>query len=166
MIISRLCSSLLFLQSFCPLMGHPWKINTLLCAQISLGLGTLRFNIYLMYEYFRDPLKLRRLPRVSVALFANAWGVVHQFCHTPTVAVHKVHVRYGKIVRIGLSHISFSTVDAIQDIYGHGTPVPKNNFYVVFMSAYLTVSDAQNKIVHGVKRKRFAAAFAQKNIEK
>lgn len=114
MIISRLCSSLLFLQRFCPLTGHPWKIYTLLCAQISLGLGTLRFNIYLMYEYFRDPLKLRRLPRVSVALFANAWEVVHQFFHARTVAGHKVHVRYGKLVRILSSHISFSTADAIR----------------------------------------------------
>jgi benzoate 4-monooxygenase len=139
---------------------------TLLCVQILLGLAALRFIIYPTYNYFRDPLKLRRFPGVSVAPFTNAWGVLHQFFHTRTVAVHKAHLRYGKTVRVGPSHISFSTVEAIRDIYGHGTPALKDNFYVAFTPAHLNVSDAQDKNVHSIKRKRFAAAFAQKNIEK
>ncbi|KAL1871213.1 hypothetical protein Plec18167_007147 [Paecilomyces lecythidis] len=122
------------------------------------------FSVHHIFTYLYDPKKLRRFPGVSIAPFTNAWGVLHQFFHTRTIAVHEAHLKYGKAVRVGPSHISFSTLEAIRDIYGHGTPALKDDFYKAFVSTHLNVSDAQEKSVHSTKRKRFAVAFAQKSI--
>ena len=73
-------------------------------------------------------------------------------------------MNHGKIVRIGPKHIFLATPQAVKDIYGYGTPATKDNFYGALASTHLNVSDAQEKSVHTVKRKRFATAFAQKSI--
>ena len=117
-----------------------------------------------VYIYCKDAKKLRRFPSVSVAAFTNAWSLIHQLFHTRTLAVHQAHMKHGKIVRIGPQHISMATPEAVKDIYGHGTPATKDNFYGAFASTHLNVSDSQEKSVHTVKRKRFATAFAQKSI--
>ena len=130
-------------------------------ASLSLLVYTVICPLYL---YFKDPKKLRRFPGPPAAAITNTWGVLHQYFHTRTEAVHQAHQKYGNIVRIGTNHLSFASVEAIRDIYGHGTPVTKDNFYQAFVSTHLNVSDAQEKAIHNVKRKRFAAAFAQKRI--
>jgi cytochrome P450 len=137
---------------------------SLAVIQILFSLGVIRLILYPLYVYLRDPKDLRRFPGVSVAPFTNAWAVLHQFSRTRTLAVHEAHLKYGKAVRVGPTHISFATLGAIRDIYGHGTPALKDNFYGAFVSTHLNVSDAQEKSVHNVKRKRFAVAFSQKRI--
>lgn len=117
-----------------------------------------------VYIYLEDPKRLRRFPGVSIAPLTNAWGVIHQYHRSRTIAVHKAHMKYGEVVRVGPKHISFATLQAIRDVYGHGTPVLKDNFYGAFTSSHLNVSDSQEKAVHNIKRKRFAAAFAQRSI--
>ena len=117
-----------------------------------------------VYNYCKDAKKLRRFPSVSVAAFTNAWSLLHQLFHTRTLAVHQAHMKHGKIVRIGPQHISMATPQAVKDIYGHGSPATKDNFYGAFASTHLNVSDSQDKGVHTIKRKRFATAFAQKSI--
>jgi benzoate 4-monooxygenase len=73
-------------------------------------------------------------------------------------------MKFGKVVRIGPKHVSMATPQAVKDIYGHGTPATKDDFYGAFASTHLNVSDAQDKTVHNTKRKRFAVAFAQKSV--
>jgi benzoate 4-monooxygenase len=115
-------------------------------------------------EYYKDPKKLRRFPSVSVAAFTDAWMVIQQYCYSRTVAVHRAHLKHGPIVRIGTSHISVASQQAIKNIYGHGTPATKDNFYKAYVGTHLNVSDSQDRGVHSHKRKRFAVAFAQKTI--
>jgi benzoate 4-monooxygenase len=114
--------------------------------------------------YFNDPKKLRRFPSVSLSAFSNSWMVIHQYLCSRTIAIHLAHQKYGPVVRIGTDHISLSSQQAIKDIYGHGTPTRKDNFYKAYVGTHLNVSDSQDKAVHGAKRKRFAVAFAQKSI--
>jgi benzoate 4-monooxygenase len=115
-------------------------------------------------EYYKDPKKLRRFPSVSVAAFTDAWMVIQQYCYSRTVAVHRAHLKHGPIIRIGTSHISMASQQAIKNIYGHGTPATKDNFYKAYVGTHLNVSDSQDRGVHSHKRKRFAVAFAQKTI--
>ncbi|KAL1871055.1 hypothetical protein VTK73DRAFT_2290 [Phialemonium thermophilum] len=132
--------------------------------QISFTTLLVRFLLWPLFVYWRDPKKLRRFPSVSCAGITDAWGVLHQYRHTRTRAVHEAHKRHGEVVRVGTEHVSFATLQAIRDIYGHGTPATKDNFYGAFVSTHLNISDAQDKHVHSVKRRRFAAALAQKSI--
>ena len=124
----------------------------------------LRFVIWPLYLYWADSKKLRRFPSVSCAAITNAWGVLHQYRHTRTRAVHEAHRCNGEVVRVGTEHLSFASLQAIKDIYGHGTPTTKDNFYGAFVSTHLNISDAQDKSVHSIKRRRFAAALAQKSV--
>ncbi|GAA89307.1 cytochrome P450 [Aspergillus luchuensis IFO 4308] len=117
-----------------------------------------------IYTYLRDPKGLKRFPGVSVAPLTDLWRVWKQYLRTRTVAVHKAHLKYGSIVRVGPTHLSFSTPEAIRHIYGHGTPALKDDFYQTFNSTHLNVSDAQDRDIHSIKRKRFAIAFSQKRI--
>ncbi|KAJ9133804.1 Cytochrome P450 [Pleurostoma richardsiae] len=137
---------------------------SLLFGQVALGFILLRFLAWPLYAYQRDRKRLRRFPSVSCAGITDAWGVLHQYLHTRTRAVHEAHRRHGAVVRVGTEHLSFASLQAIRDIYGHGTPTTKDNFYRAFVSTHLNISDAQDKAVHSVKRRRFAAALAQKSI--
>ncbi|KAL4891216.1 cytochrome P450 [Aspergillus ambiguus] len=139
----------------------------LILAQSVLVITTAWLFLYHGFWYLRDPKKLRRFPGATrLAPFTNAWGALHQFRRTRTLTVHEAHRRHGPAVRVGPSHVSFATLEAIRDIYGHGTMALKDNFYGAFASTHLNVSDAQEKNVHNIKRKRFAIAFAQKSIVK
>lgn len=136
----------------------------LIIGEAALLLAFFGFVVTPVYDYLRDSKKLRRFPSVSIAAFTEGWNLVHQICRTRTVAVHEAHLKYGPAVRVGPKHVSFATLDAIKDIYGHGTPALKDTFYGAFASTHLNVSDSREKVVHNVKRKRFAVAFAQKSI--
>lgn len=136
----------------------------LILAQIAL-LGLFLFAIVQpLYAYVANRNKLWRYPGPFPAQFTNLWAILHQYFHTRTLAVHKAHQKYGQIVRVGTDHVSFANIEAVKDVYGHGTPVTKDDFYQAFVSTHLNVSDAQEKSVHNTKRKRFAAALAQKRI--
>lgn len=129
--------------------------------------GALLFiNLVLrpLYLYLADRHALRRYPSVSIAAFSNAWGVLHQYFHTRTEAVHAAHQKHGPVVRIGPTNVSYATLQAIRDIYGHGTPACKDDFYGAQVSTHVNISDAQDKGVHSTRRRRFAAALAQSNV--
>jgi cytochrome P450 len=136
----------------------------LMLAEVGLIVLLGLFVVRPVYVYAKDPKGLRRFPAVPIASLTNAWNFIHQLLSTRTVAVHDAHMKYGKIVRIGPKHVSMATPQAVKDIYGHGTPATKDNFYGAFASTHLNVSDSQEKSVHNTKRKRFAVAFAQKSV--
>lgn len=135
----------------------------LVVGQLLVALICVRF-IYHCFIYLRDTKKLRRFPAVSIAGFTNLWAVYQQHHHNRTIAVHEAHKRLGPVVRVGTDHVSFSSPQAIRDIYGHGTPMRKATFYNAFLSTHFNISDAQDKSIHNVKRRRFAGSLAQKSI--
>ncbi|KAL4894227.1 cytochrome P450 [Aspergillus ambiguus] len=124
----------------------------------------LRLFLFPIFIYFQDTKKLRRFPSVGFAALTNLWAVVHQYRHTRTVIIHNAHKRHGDIVRVGPAHVSFSTIQAIKDIYGHGSPATKDTFYNAFNSTHLNVSDSRDRQIHSAKRRRFAQTFAQKSV--
>jgi benzoate 4-monooxygenase len=133
------------------------------CELIAI-LCLLKLVFIPLFVYLQDPKKLRRFPSVGLAGFTNAWAVVHQYRHTRTATIHRAHKRYGDIVRVGPTHVSFATTQAIKDLYGHGSPATKDTFYNAFNSTHLNVSDSRDRAVHSAKRRRFAQTFAQKSV--
>ncbi|KAF7169722.1 hypothetical protein CNMCM6106_004532 [Aspergillus hiratsukae] len=133
------------------------------CELITI-LCLLRFILYPLFIYLQDAKKLRRFPSVGLAGFTNVWAVFHQYRHTRTITIHRAHRRYGDAVRVGPTHVSFATVQAIKDLYGHGSPATKDTFYDAFNSTHLNVSDSRDRAVHSTKRRRFAQTFAQKSV--
>lgn len=82
-----------------------------------------------------------------------------------TLGVAEAHKKLGPVVRLGPNHLSFTALEAIKDIYGHGTPAFKHEFYNSFAGSHKNLIDTLDKEDHAKKRKLYAAAFAQKQVE-
>jgi benzoate 4-monooxygenase len=121
--------------------------------------------VWPVFTYFRDAKRLRQYPGPSFAPITNLWMMVHHYTGRRTRSVHAAHQQYGQIVRLGPNHLSFTSPDAIRDIYGHGTAAFKDKFYDAISGVHRQLLDTIDKQEHGIKRKRFAAAFAQKSVE-
>jgi benzoate 4-monooxygenase len=133
-----------------------WEVAILFVVGVGFG--------WPIFDYFRDPKRLRRFSAPSIAGFTNLWMMKHQWFHNRAKATHEAHKRLGKIVRVGPNHVSFVSRQAVKDIYGHGSPATKDKFYMQFTGTHESSLDTTDRQVHGEKRKRLAAAFAQKNI--
>lgn len=133
-----------------------WEVFLVLLIGATLGWSFI--------IYFYDPKRLRRFPAPSIAGFTNLWMMYHQYTHRRALATHEAHLKHGKTVRVGPSHVSFVSRQAVKDIYGHGTAAQKDPFYISFTGTHESSLDVTDRHAHGEKRKRLAAAFAQKRV--
>lgn len=79
--------------------------------------------------------------------------------------LHEAHRRKGPILRIGPNALSFGHLDALKDIYGHGTKCTKDVKETVLGGTHTHLFDVIDKPEHARKRKVLSAAFAIKNLE-
>lgn len=118
-----------------------------------------------IYLYFRDEKQLRRYPGPFLAAVTNLWMMFKHYSGARTDTITALHQKYGKIVRIGPDSLSFSSLQAAKDIYGHGTASFKDKFYDSLAGVHRQLFDSIDKDEHAKKRKLFANAFAQKSVE-
>jgi cytochrome P450 len=123
------------------------------------------FLVFPIHRYLRDEKKLRRYPGPFLAAVTNLWIMFRHYTSTRTDAIHALHQKHAKIVRIGPNSLSFSSLQAAKDIYGHGTATSKDPFYNSLAGIHRQLFDSIDKEEHAKKRKLFAAAFAQKSVE-
>jgi cytochrome P450 len=76
----------------------------------------------------------------------------------------KLHKK-NPILRTGPNSLSFGSVQAIKDIYGHGTPCIKDEQYIVGAGSHFHLADVVDKPDHARKRKVLSSAYALKNLE-
>ncbi|RHZ67851.1 hypothetical protein CDV55_103443 [Aspergillus turcosus] len=133
--------------------------------QLSVAGVCFTFLIFPIYRYLRDEKKLRRYPGPFLAAVTNLWIMFKHYFGTRSDAIHTLHQKHGKIIRIGPGSLSFSSMQAARDIYGHGTATSKDLFYDSLAGIHRQLFDSIDKEEHAKKRKLFAAAFAQKSVE-
>ncbi|KAL7624947.1 hypothetical protein AAE478_004161 [Parahypoxylon ruwenzoriense] len=100
----------------------------------SLGAIVLLFCFQLLRTRYRK--HLNSIPGPFVASFSNLWklaAVHHEDMPGWNVSVHE---KYGPVVRIGPSHISFSSPEAFQIIHASRQAFAKSDFYGVGAPAY------------------------------
>ncbi|KZL83333.1 cytochrome p450 oxidoreductase [Colletotrichum incanum] len=125
----------------------------------------LYFIIYPLAEYLRDTKGLRRFP--SFKPLSGVTNLVFMreallgFRSKTLYLKHKNHT----VLRIGPNSLSYGSVDAIKDIYGHGTKCLKGEFYETLAGTHFHLADAVDKSEHARKRKVLSAAYALKNLE-
>jgi hypothetical protein len=68
--------------------------------------------------------KLYAITRFRLAF--DAWQA--RSIHT----IHKLHLEYGNVVRVGPREISFNSLSALRTIYGAGSPFERTKFYHMF----------------------------------
>lgn len=116
--------------------------------------------------YLRDVKGLRQFPGMTpLSPLTNVPYMYYANRGRRFRAVHEAHEKYGPVVRVGPNSVSFSDIAAVKDIYGHGSPVTKDNFYTLTASTHRHLADVVDKKEHSRKRRVLAAAFSQAGLE-
>lgn len=131
---------------------------------LALAAVLLLTFIHPILVYLLDPKGLRKYPAPSVAALTQLWQMYHNWYGQKFIAVDKVHKTLGPIVRLGPSHLSFSSPRAFRDIYGHGASLRKDLFYDNQGGDNPNMAEASDKEVHRGKRRNLAHVFAPGQI--
>ncbi|KAI3334732.1 cytochrome P450 [Ustulina deusta] len=123
------------------------------------------FFVYPVVVYFKDSKGLRKFPNMS--LFSGMSNVpfmilAHGGSRSEYLAtLHKKQ----PILRTGPNTLSFGSVLAIKDIYGHGTPCLKDESYIITAGSHYHLADVVDRADHARKRRVLSAAYAIKNLQ-
>lgn len=95
------------------------------------GLAVFVHLAVYLYRCFTSP--LRNIPgpwHTSYTSLALKWQELHA---NRTTWVHELHILYGPAVRLGPNEVSFSSYDAVKEIYcSGGSGYDKTEFYDLF----------------------------------
>ncbi|KZT11776.1 cytochrome P450 [Laetiporus sulphureus 93-53] len=121
--------------------------------------------LYIVYERLAlSPLS--RVPGPPLAAITRLVLMYYEFTRQRRRWVHALHMRYGPVVRIAPSEVSFATWDAVKEIYiVDGSGYDKTTFYRMFdnyetMCMFSTI----DKVPHGERKKRFADRYNKSYI--
>ncbi|OCK73322.1 cytochrome P450 oxidoreductase [Lepidopterella palustris CBS 459.81] len=95
------------------------------CLYVLLTVLLLRL-IYLRYRN-----NLNAFPGPVVASVTDLWRLWYSYHNKNGIPMVKLHEEYGPVIRIGPRMLSFSTPEAVRDIYGPGKNFKKSEFYSV-----------------------------------
>lgn len=142
------------------------------------------FIIYPLFQYIRDPkgklskylwikcnviidngLGLRTFPNFStLSGISNLPFMILAHGGSRSAYLSKLHKKQP-ILRTGPNTLSFGSVLAIKEIYGHGTPCLKDESYDLTSGTHYHLADVLDKGEHSRKRKVLSSAYALKNLE-
>ncbi|KAJ7598951.1 cytochrome P450 monooxygenase [Mycena floridula] len=122
------------------------------------------FVLVHLIPYVLDPHGIRAIPGPFLAKFSDIWlAVVSRRGHR-SETVHKLHQKYGPIVRIAPNHVSIAEPDALAIIYAHGNGALKSSFYDAFVSIQRGLFNTRDRHEHTRKRKIISHIFSQKSV--
>jgi hypothetical protein len=76
---------------------------------------------------------LLKVPGPCSALITDVWLMLQEFMGNRREYIHHLHQRYGPVVRLGPNEVSFTSVEALKEIYSSGgSGYDKTEFYTLF----------------------------------
>ena len=113
-------------------------------------------NVERQYRYWSDP--LRPVPGPFLAKYTGAWIVLVELAGHKTTTIHKLHKKYGPVVRIAPKQLSFNSTEALNKIYGTNSKYQKGHLYdsLGFRSTFTT----RNRDEYRVMKKRITPSFS------
>lgn len=76
---------------------------------------------------------LAKLPGPRYTAFTSLVLKYHEFTHGRRLYIHRLHQKYGPVVRLAPDEVSFATADAVKEIYmSGGSGYDKTPFYSLF----------------------------------
>ncbi|KAF9893533.1 hypothetical protein FE257_010845 [Aspergillus nanangensis] len=108
---------------------------------------------------------LRHIPG-SKTFALTKWRLGYEEYHGGrTRCVNRLHKRYGAVVRIGPSEVSFSSLSAQEKIYGPGSAFQKDRFYQVFDSyGRKVLASFPGRTDHNKRKRRLSKAYTKTAI--
>ena len=77
---------------------------------------------------------MTRVPGPIYSNFSSLWLMKQEFTSNRRPYIHELHQKYGPIVRLGPNEVSFTSLEAIKEIYtSGGSGYDKTEFYDLFM---------------------------------
>lgn len=136
----------------------------LVIASFSLFLFSY-FIVRPLWNYFRDPKGLRKYPNMNplcgITNLGFMWEAHKGFRSKKLYEMHKEH----PVIRTGPNSLSYGSLAAIKDIYGHNTKCSKGDFYEALSGTHYHLADVVDRAEHARKRKVLSSAYALKNLE-
>ncbi|CAH0002560.1 unnamed protein product [Clonostachys byssicola] len=123
------------------------------------------FIVWPVIVYFYDAKGFRKYPSMNaIAGFTDLGFMYEATKGFRSKRLSELHQKYP-VIRIGPNSLSFRGIQAIKDIYGHGTGCTKDIFYSTLAGTHFHLADVVDKAEHARKRKVLSAAYALKNLE-
>ncbi|KAK8081503.1 sterigmatocystin biosynthesis P450 monooxygenase [Apiospora saccharicola] len=109
---------------------------------------------------------LRRVPGPRSSLFTSWILKWHEFRAGRTRYVHRLHLRYGPVVRIAPHEVVFASAGGVKEIYGSGgSGYDKTEFYDLFQCyGKRTMFSTLNKQDHAKRKRVLADRYANTNV--
>ena len=99
-----------------------------------LALAAWIIYSYLLYPFYLSP--LAKVPGPKLAAMTSWWIRWVDFGGHRATTIDALHRKYGKIVRVGPNELSFTGAEAMQKIYGAGSPFSKAPYFYDIFVAY------------------------------
>ncbi|RYP48869.1 hypothetical protein DL769_011154 [Monosporascus sp. CRB-8-3] len=120
-------------------------------------------------DYFRDVRGFRKYPLQNflsgITSLAYNWEIGRPHKTLRTRRLYEAHQKKGPIIRVAPDWLSFGTAAAVKDIYGHKSPLVKNEVYFALQAEGQHLANITKKSIHSHRRHLVAASYALKNIE-
>lgn len=100
--------------------------------EICLGtFGSAWLGIYIYRATFAP---LSKLPGPWYTLFSDVFLMYKEFSAQRRVYIHELHKKFGPVVRLGPNEVSFTSPEALKEIYqSGGSGYDKTKFYDLFI---------------------------------
>jgi benzoate 4-monooxygenase len=115
--------------------------------------------------YLIDKKNFRRFPNQNaISGISNLGYFLERLGGFRSRRLHRVHEKHS-IVRVGPNSLSFSSPQAIREIYGHSTTCIKGDMYWLSAGSHFNVLNVVEKTEHARKRRYMANVFATRNLD-
>ena len=115
---------------------------------------------YVVYYKYLHP--LARFPGPLICSLTNIWKLWAVATDRMPDEIVKLHAKYGPVVRIGPSDLSFNAPEAVGDIYKQGWQ--KGEFYEGFKQPEPGLFSIRDEKLHGQRKRMFALGFSMPSI--
>lgn len=106
---------------------------------------------------------MNQIPGPWLAKITSYYIIIIDVAGNRTQHIHKLHQRYGSVVRIGPNEISFTSPSSVKEIYNHGTPYMKAPWYD-YMPQPAGLFALRDRKAHSERRRLFSHAFSQSSL--
>ncbi|KAF3000604.1 hypothetical protein E8E14_000906 [Neopestalotiopsis sp. 37M] len=131
-----------------------------------LGLAFVVYVVFSSWRLFNSP--LWAIPGPFWSRFTSVPLRWHEFQADRTAHIHQLHLTYGPAVRIAPNEVSFTSFEAVKEIYGSsGSGYDKTSFYNLFtVFGRRTMFSTLDKTSHAKRKRLLADKYANSNIVK
>ncbi|KAF4333829.1 benzoate 4-monooxygenase cytochrome P450 [Fusarium beomiforme] len=137
----------------------------ILSPSFMLGAGTL---LLITHIIIRLTSATAKVPGPFISNFTSLLLKWHELNANRTVYIHELHKKYGPVVRVAPNEVSFTSIEALKEIYGSGgSGYDKTEFYDLFqVYGKRTMFSTLVKDDHAKRRRMIGDRYANSNIMK